>query len=180
MHKVCGHENDTLLIGRFQPFHKGHMEVVKKVASESSHLTIGIGSAQYSHTPDNPFTAGERYLMIAEALKSNGIDNFFIVPIEDLNRYSVWVSQVVSISPPFARVYSNNPLTRRLFEETGFEVKASPLYNRKEYAGTEVRKRMVKDKNWRSLVPEAVATIIDEIDGIERMKALFGGDGSDV
>ena len=179
MHTVRGHENDTLLIGRFQPFHRGHMEVVKKVASESDHLTIGIGSAQYSHTQDNPFTAGERYLMIAEALRSNGIRNFFIVPIEDLNRYSVWVSQVVSISPPFVRVYSNNALTRRLFQEGGFDVKESPLYNRREYSGTEVRRRMVADKGWRELVPEAVATIIDQIDGIERMKALFG-DGNDV
>lgn len=174
MRIVRDHENDSLLIGRFQPFHKGHMEVVKKVAEESDNLTIGIGSAQYSHTLENPFTAGERYLMIAETLKAEGIKNFFIVPIEDLNRYSIWVSQVVSIAPPFVRVYSNNPLTKRLFFESGYEVRASPLFNRSEYSGTEVRNRMIEDKNWRSLVPDAVAKIVDEIDGVGRMKDLYG------
>jgi nicotinamide-nucleotide adenylyltransferase len=174
MRVAKGHENDSLLIGRFQPFHKGHMEVVRKIAEESDHLTIGIGSAQYSHTLENPFTAGERYLMIAESLRAEGIKDFFIVPIEDLNRYSVWVSQVVSIAPPFVRVYTNNPLTRRLFLEADFEVRASPLFNRSEYSGTEIRKRMTEGDGWRRLVPKEVAGIIDGIDGIGRMRALLG------
>jgi len=174
MRTAGGHENDSILIGRFQPFHKGHLEMVKKVAGESDRLTIGIGSAQYSHTPGNPFTAGERYMMISESLKDEGIDNFYIVPIEDLNRYSVWVSQVVSLSPPFAKVYSNNPLTKRLFFESGFDVRASPMFNRSEYSGTEVRRRMSAGTEWRSLVPDAVSRIIDSIGGIERMKDLSG------
>lgn len=174
MRAIRNHENDSLLIGRFQPFHKGHLEVVKKVAEESDHLTIGIGSAQHSHTPENPFTAGERYLMIADTLREEGIKNFYIVPIEDLNRYSVWVSQVISLSPPFVRVYSNNPLTRRLFFESGFEVRTPPLFNRSEYSGTEVRRRMAADEDWRSLVPKAVVRLVEEMDGIGRMKDLLG------
>lgn len=172
--KIGTHDNDSLIIGRFQPFHKGHLEVVRKVAGESDHLTIGIGSAQYSHTPENPFTAGERYLMIAESLRAAGISNFYIVPIEDLNRYPVWVSQVVSMTPPFSRVYSNNPLTKRLFFESGYDVRASPLFNRSEYSGTEVRRRMAMDEDWRSLVPGSVADLITEIDGIGRLKTLLG------
>ena len=89
----------SLVIGRFQPLHLGHMDVIRKCAEESDHLTIGIGSAQYSHTTENPFTAGERYLMIEETLKDEGIKNYSIVPVEDLNRYSVWVSHVVSMCP---------------------------------------------------------------------------------
>ena len=107
----------SLVIGRFQPLHNGHMEVLRKCAEESDHLIVGIGSAQISHDPDNPFTAGERYMMISESLKAEGITEFSIVPVEDLNRYSVWVAHVVSMVPPFKRVYTNNPMTRRLFEE---------------------------------------------------------------
>ena len=107
-----GYENYSLMIGRFQPFHEGHLEVVRKCARESDNLTIGIGSAQYSHYPDNPFTAGERYLMIRNTLDDQGIDNYCIVPIEDLNRYSVWVAHVASMSPPFHYVYSNNQIGR--------------------------------------------------------------------
>ncbi|MBQ7978330.1 MAG: nicotinamide-nucleotide adenylyltransferase [Candidatus Methanomethylophilaceae archaeon] len=169
------YDNFSLVVGRFQPLHKGHMDVIRKCAEESEHLTIGIGSAQYSHTPENPFTAGERYMMINKTLRDEGIDNYSIVPIEDLNRYPVWVSHVVSLVPPFKRVYSNNPLTRRLFQEAGFEVRASPLYNREIFSGTEIRRRIVNNEEWRSLVPSPVADVIDAIDGVERLKQISSG-----
>ena len=169
------YDNFSLVVGRFQPLHKGHMDVIRKCAEESEHLTIGIGSAQYSHTPENPFTAGERYMMINKTLRDEGIDNYSIVPIEDLNRYPVWVSHVVSLVPPFKRVYSNNPLTRRLFQEAGFEVRASPLYNREIFSGTEIRRRIVNNEEWRSLVPAPVADVIDAIDGVERLKQISSG-----
>ncbi|MDR0887879.1 MAG: nicotinamide-nucleotide adenylyltransferase [Candidatus Methanoplasma sp.] len=168
--------NYSLVIGRFQPLHNGHLEVIRKCAAESEYLTIGIGSAQYSHETNNPFTAGERYLMIDEALRDEGISNVFIVPIEDLNRYSVWVSQVKSLSPPFANIYSNNPLTRRLFSEAGYKIRDSPLYNRDVYSGTSVRDKIIAGEEWRSLVPPATARIIDEIDGVERLREISRAD----
>ncbi|MDY0294054.1 MAG: nicotinamide-nucleotide adenylyltransferase, partial [Candidatus Methanomethylophilaceae archaeon] len=168
-------EGYSLVIGRFQPLHRGHLEMIRQCAADSEHLTIGIGSAQYSHDPENPFTAGERYEMISETMREEGVGNFCIVPVEDLNRYSVWVAHVVSMSPPFSAIYSNNPFTRRLFQEAGFDVKDSPLYNRAVYSGTEVRRRMLADEDWRSLVPNAVAEFIDTIDGVNRLKDIAGG-----
>ncbi|MDD2626241.1 MAG: nicotinamide-nucleotide adenylyltransferase [Candidatus Methanomethylophilus sp.] len=168
----------SLVIGRFQPLHKGHMDVIRKCAAESDHLTVGIGSAQYSHEPENPFTAGERYCMIDEALHDAGVDNYSIVPIEDLNRYSVWVSHVVSMCPPFSVVYSNNPFTRRLFVEAGYEVRASPMYDRAIYSGTEVRRRMVHGTDWESLVPPAVVEVIDSIDGVGRVREISQRDSA--
>ena len=169
------YDNFSLVVGRFQPLHKGHMDVILKCAEESDHLTIGIGSAQYSHTPENPFTAGERYMMINKALRDEGIGNYSIVPIEDLNRYPIWVAHVVSLVPPFRRVYSNNPLTKRLFQESGFEVRDSPLYNRDVFSGTEIRRRIINDEEWRTLVPSAVAEVIDAIDGVNRIKQISSG-----
>lgn len=168
-------KTNGLLIGRFQPLHKGHLEVIRKISSECDTFIIGIGSAQYSHVPDNPFTSGERYDMIYHALREAGIDNAVMVPIEDMHIYSLWVSKVRSICPPFSVVYSNNPSTKRLFLEAGFEVRGSPLYNRSEYSGTEVRRRMIEGGDWRSLVPDSVARIIDNIDGVARLKAVGGG-----
>ncbi|MCK5309571.1 MAG: adenylyltransferase/cytidyltransferase family protein, partial [Thermoplasmata archaeon] len=51
-----------LIIGRFQPFHKGHFEVLKEIAGQVDKLIIGIGSADESYTFEDPFTAGERHL----------------------------------------------------------------------------------------------------------------------
>jgi nicotinamide-nucleotide adenylyltransferase len=163
----------ALVIGRFQPFHKGHLEVVRTIAKECESVTIGIGSAQYSHTLDNPFTAGERHLMISRSLRDDGLADLSIVPIVDINRYAVWVSHVVSMVPPFKAVYSNNPLTKRLFSEAGYEVRASPLFNRDLYSGTEIRRRMVSGERWEHLVPEAVAEVIRDVNGLDRMRDLM-------
>jgi nicotinamide-nucleotide adenylyltransferase len=161
-----------LVIGRFQPFHKGHLEVIRIIAKECSSIVVGVGSAQYSHTYENPFTAGERYLMISRSLRDDGMSDFSIVPIVDINRYAVWVSHVVSMVPAFQVVYSNNSLTRRLFSEAGYEVKASPLFNREVYSGTEIRRRMITGEDWRGLVPPAVAQVIEDIKGVQRMREL--------
>lgn len=169
-----GYDNYSLMIGRFQPFHEGHLEVVRKCAQESDNLTIGIGSAQYSHSCSNPFTAGERYLMIRNTLDAEGIDNYCIVPIEDLNRFSVWVAHVASMSPPFRYVYTNNQFTRRLFEEAGYDTRDSPMYNRDIYSGTEVRRRMIAGEDWKGLLPDPVVEVIEEIDGVGRIMDISG------
>ena len=47
-------------IGRFQPYHYGHQAVLEQIAGSVDEIVIGVGSAQVSHTLDNPFTAGEK------------------------------------------------------------------------------------------------------------------------
>lgn len=53
-----------LFVGRFQPFHLGHLMAIKDVLEEVDELVIVIGSAQCSHDVDDPFTAGERLVMV--------------------------------------------------------------------------------------------------------------------
>ncbi len=163
----------ALMIGRFQPFHLGHLQVIETITKESDYTIVGIGSAQYSHTFENPFTAGERHLMISRSLKEAGLEHLFLVPLVDINRYSIWVSHVESLVPPFDAIYSNNPLTRRLFNEAGYEVRESPLFNREQYSGTEIRRRMLEGEEWEHLVPDAVSRTIHEIDGVERINDLM-------
>ncbi len=166
-----------LLIGRFQPFHKGHIYVVKKVLKEVDELILCIGSAQLSHTLTNPFTAGERLMMIANSLAENGIEkHYYIIPIQDVNNNSLWVSHVRSLTPPFAKVYSGNTLVKRLFSEVGVKVTTPPLFNRKEYSGTEIRRRMLKGEPWEDLVPKAVIRVVKEVQGIKRLYDLVKSD----
>ncbi|HIH35636.1 MAG TPA: adenylyltransferase/cytidyltransferase family protein, partial [Methanosphaera sp.] len=61
--------NRGLLIGRMQPVHKGHISVIKDTLKEVDELIIGIGSSDKSHTNSNPFTGGERILMLTKALR---------------------------------------------------------------------------------------------------------------
>ena len=158
-------------IGRFQPYHEGHHAMVDRIREDIDELVVGIGSADQSHTVRNPFTAGERIMMITKALAEFEMTTY-AVPIEDLNRNSVWVSHVQSMSPNFDVAYSNNPLVVRLFEEAGIEVRQSPMFQREEFEGTEVRTRMAAGDDWASLVPRTVAEVIEEIEGVERIRRI--------
>ena len=160
----------AFFIGRFQPFHRGHLAMVKRILESNGEIIVGIGSAQYSHTGENPFTAGERYEMIKRALDAEGIHNYHIVPIPDTHVHSVWVSHVTSTVPRFDIVYTNSDLVVRLFREHDLKVLSPPLLDRERLSGTTVRHRMLKGEDWESLVPAVVAEYVKEIDGIERIR----------
>lgn len=165
------HVKRAFYIGRFQPFHLGHYSVITRIAKDVDELVIGIGSAQKSHELINPFTAGERIMMIRQALLDTDIVHYAI-PVEDLQRNSVWVSHIVSMTPPFDIVYSNNPLVIRLFEEAGIKVLQQPMYNRDGYSGREIRRRILEGEEWEHLVPSTVADILRDIDGVERLRQI--------
>ncbi|GAB3410911.1 nicotinamide-nucleotide adenylyltransferase [Haloparvum alkalitolerans] len=158
-------------IGRFQPFHDGHRHMVEEIATEVDELVLGIGSAGDSHSTRNPFTAGERVMMVTKAVEELDLTTY-VVPIEDLDRNSVWVSHVESMTPKFEVAYSNNPLVVRLFEEAGVEVRGSPMFNRDVLEGTELRERMIHGRDWESLVPEAVVNVIEEVGGVARIQRV--------
>jgi nicotinamide-nucleotide adenylyltransferase len=84
----------------------------------------------------------------------------------------LWVSAVEGYTPRFNIVYSNEPLTRRLFMEAGYKVTDVPFFDRKVYNSTFIREKMANDDSWTALVPTAVAEFIEEIDGVNRIRDL--------
>jgi nicotinamide-nucleotide adenylyltransferase len=166
--------NRGLYVGRFQPFHLGHLGAIKAVLKEVDELVIVIGSAQYSHNSNNPFTAGERLVMIRRALLEAKVDysKLWIVPVPDVHLHMLWVSAVEGYTPKFNVCYSNEPLTQRLFMEAGYPVKSIPLFDRKLYMSTIIREKMLKGDSWTELVPKSVADFINEIDGVNRLRDL--------
>jgi nicotinamide-nucleotide adenylyltransferase len=165
-------------VGRFQPFHLGHLNAIADVLKHADELVIVIGSAQYSHNSNNPFTAGERLVMVRRALEEGGIDysRTWIVPVPDVHLHMLWVSALEGYTPRFEVVYSNEPLTRRLFMEAGYKVKSIRLFERKVYSSTEIRQKMLKGEDWEKFVPKSVAAFIKEIDGINRLQDLNKSD----
>jgi nicotinamide-nucleotide adenylyltransferase len=166
--------NRGIFVGRFQPFHKGHIAVIKKIMNEVDELIIIVGSSQYSHTLDNPFTAGERITMIRMALEEERIQlsKIWIIPVPDVHQHALWVSQIKGYSPEFNIVYANEPLTRRLFLESGFRVKPMQLINRDDYMATKIRNQITTKGNWEELVPKSVAKYIKDIKGDRRIRDL--------
>jgi nicotinamide-nucleotide adenylyltransferase len=163
-----------LLVGRFQPFHAGHLEVVRylKGRRPDETLVFGIGSSEASYTPENPFTAAERAEMIERALREAGIAGWSTVPIPDIDRHPLWVAHVQELVPPFERVYTNNPLTHHLFQRAGVAVESTPLFRRETWQGTKIRSAILDEIPWKPFVPDAVAAYLDSIGGAERVRML--------
>lgn len=162
----------ALFIGRFQPLHKGHLKIIQNISKEYDEIIIGIGSSQYAHALENPFTVDERKTMITKTLEKNDVKNYRIVLIPDIHNPPKWVDHVISIISDFDIVITNSPLTKRLFSEKGYQVKKTPLYDRNKYSGEKIRKKIINNEPWEKLVPNQVYKIINNINGEERLRKL--------
>jgi len=161
---------NALFIGRFQPFHNGHLKVIKNISKKYNEVFIGIGSSQYGHTIENPFTNDERKLMIEKSLNKIGVKNYKILLIPDIHNPPKWVDHVLSIISNFDVVITNNNFTKQLFSEKGYVIKETPLYNKDKYSGEVIRSKIKNDEIWENLVPKEVSRIIKKIKGVNRIK----------
>ncbi len=183
----------ALFVGRFQPFHKGHLAAVEHIlqwcerksgqvarpsgvpldTSGRPEIILGVGSAQESHTAKNPLTAGERHLLVAGAMAAAGVrDRCFITSIPDIHNHGLWVAHVESLVPPFSVVFTNSRLDRRLFADRGYYMLPEFFQDRDTFTASEVRRRILTDGDWESLVPPAVARGLRDLDAIERIRHL--------
>ncbi len=151
---------------------------MKHVLTQVDEIVIIVGSAQSSHTLENPFTAGERITMIRLALKEAKVssDRYSAIPLPDAELHKVWVAHLMSQTPEFQVVFTNEPLTGRLLKEAGLRVEKIPLYQRDELTATEVRRRMLDDGDWEALLPKRVGAYIRKIGGEDRMRELAASD----
>ncbi len=170
----------VLFFGRFQPFHNGHLRVVEWLIDEQSfdELVILVGMASESHTPRNPFTAGERIWMIREALREAGIDLSRVITatLPTMEVHVGCAHYVLTHVPPVEAVATRNPVIARVFREAGVKVVKPPAYRRDVYRGEHIRRLIAEGGEWETLVPRAVARIIHEIDGVARLREIMSSD----
>jgi nicotinamide-nucleotide adenylyltransferase len=165
-----------LFIGRFQPFHLGHLATIKFALTHVQELVVVIGSAEKSHEKRNPFTAGERIRMIKGSLNSDDeVDSkrIVLIPVVDVDVHSLWTHYVDILVPRYEVVFTNDIFTSLLFKERGTKVLEPILHKRKELSATEIRLRMAKGGDWKKLVPLHTIRIIEDINGIARIKTIF-------
>jgi nicotinamide-nucleotide adenylyltransferase len=165
-----------LMTGRFQPFHMGHLSLVRQALSECDELVIVVGSAQFSFIEKDPFTAGERVLMINSVLAEAGVDlsRCYIIPVPNDENNARWLAGLRSQVPAFDVLYSGNDFVDLLAkaQEPSLVLRRPRFAKMKQYNGTNIRRLIVSGRPWKHLVPPAVAMVMEEVGGVERIRAL--------
>lgn len=163
-----------LFIGRFQPFHNGHFEAIKKLLSKYEEVIVVIGSSEDSYTKENPFTCGERIQMIRDSFSKNELPKLVIVPVPDVNDNRIWVDHLLMHIPEVNNVYSNNSLVKMLFSQHGILVKSIPFYEKEKHGGEIIRNLMAEnDNSWENKVPKKVATYLKAIEADKRIRKII-------
>jgi nicotinamide-nucleotide adenylyltransferase len=164
----------VLFIGRFQPFHLGHLSVAMAILEKEDKMIVGIGSSEQHDEPGNPFTSDEREKMVREALFAKGIseERFEIIPVRDINDFDKWTAHVERLVPSFYKIYTGSEIVRELYEKDGrYEIEGVDFVD--GVTGTSVRaKIVVDDMSWRSDVHSEVARLIDKFDGVGRIVGI--------
>ncbi len=167
-----------LMMGRFQPFHLGHLELVKQILDECDEVIIALTGSQFNYIEKDPFTSGERIEMIHQTLKENDIDLglCYIVAVENQFNVATWASYLKSSLPHFDKVYSGNDYVVMLLADSGYTVVTPKFFNRELYNATKIRQMIANDEQWKKLVPSSVSEIIKKINGVKRIKTIFQSD----
>lgn len=159
-----------LFIGRFQPFHKGHLLVIKGMTKVCGRIVIAIGSANEKPSPEHPFTVEERKEMIQRALQGENIIPLFdvsFVEVPDQASDAAWAKSVLETAGEVHMIWTGNEATRACFEGLGIELKT--IKEVPGISGKEIRSRLKTGGDWRSQVPDEVAAYLSEIHASERV-----------
>ena len=165
-------------MGRFQPFHSGHLNLAKQILDDCDEIIIAITSSQFNYLEKDPFTAGERIEMIHNSLKESSLDltRCFIVSIENQFNIATWASYLKSALPHFDRVYSGNNYVTMLLRDFGIDV-ATPIFlDRTQFNATKIRSMIISDENWKEYVPDSVYHFLKKINAKNRLAVISKSD----
>jgi len=169
-----------MIHGRFQPFHRGHLEYMRGAAERCDELWVGItnpdparvkpeASDLARHLPEsNPYSYGERLLMVKAAARDLGLeaDGVHVIPFP-VNEPELWPAYVPDGVTQFLRLFSawGGEKLERL-RDAGYEVVILDEGAEKEVSGAQVREALRLGEDWESLVPPGVATVLRALDRI--------------
>ncbi len=129
-----------------------------------------IGSSQESGTRDNPFSFSERKEMLKKSLA--GLKNCRIYGMPDVFDNFLWAKTILKITklnPAKTTVFTGNLWTKECFDAVKIKVCLHPLFFN-ELAATQIREKIRRGKEWKSLVPPQTRLFLRTINGEERIK----------
>jgi bifunctional NMN adenylyltransferase/nudix hydrolase len=85
----------SIFIGRFQPFHMAHLELVKEALNQAETAIVVIGSCKRAPSPRNPWNGEEREAMMRVALSPDENARVKVVMMRDyLYNDNMWLADI--------------------------------------------------------------------------------------
>jgi len=171
----------SLFIGRFQPFHIGHLADIKSIITKGEYCIITIAAANKVGTWRNPLTGDEREMILRETLAeeeklnpgSVPPDRYEIHQLADIDDDARWAQYVVDSLPKFNKIYSGSAFVRSFFEKNPqFETLPITfvLDNEGErLCATTIRKKVLKWEDYGDYIRPKTGEILDKLAFRERL-----------
>lgn len=120
---------DTLvLIGRFQPIHSAHLEIIKRCTALTEQLVIICGSANQPRTYKNPFTFDERRAMIQDASRNLNIRIAIEPNIDTIYNDQAWAVRVQAIVAKYVSPGTKTGIIGHKKDESSFYLDMFPQW----------------------------------------------------
>lgn len=161
----------AVVIGRFQPLHKGHAHLIDYTLERYDDVHVGIGIPDEEGSFDNPLTYAEREQVVEACY-----DDITIFGVEDQGDDTAWIAEVERYVPDGVEAVTGNDHVASCFEQGGYGVDhldEDDMLDRETYRGTRVREKAAEGDEWRHLVPDRAEDVLDDIGFGERVADLY-------
>lgn len=157
-----------VFIGRFQPFHLGHVSVINAALEHSKHVVVLVGSADEARSAYNPFTFQERKKMILNHFPNNVL----VLPIYDYPYNNTkWITGVQDAVHEAIDFFNINNANIGLFghskDHTSYYLKMFPQWgsmevpNYNDVSATPIREDFFAQKKIEN-IPQSTIDFLDE------------------
>ena len=167
-----------LIVGRFQPFHLGHLSMIRQGLEVCEKVKIVIGSSNRNFEQENPLTAEERLKILNLVISKEKWEGKILEVkfLKDVVDNLEWMESLVKISGKFEVVIGNDSLVSVLAKYKGYEIFRPKLSKREIWQATIIRQNIMEDKKWKSLVPEYELKLLEKFRLEERLRELAESD----
>lgn len=117
-----------MLIGRFQPFHNAHLEIIKRCTALTSQLVIVAGSAKQPRTYKNPFTFEERARMIKAATAGLSLNVYVEPNVDTIYNDQAWAVRVQGIHSKYQCLGTKTAIIGHKKDDSSFYLDMFPQW----------------------------------------------------
>jgi nicotinamide-nucleotide adenylyltransferase len=156
--------------GRFNPPHKGHLALIKRLKGKVGRLVIVIGCSELRNQKRNPFSGSERKRMLEAYLKELGIRGVQVVNLSNRGPYSHAIKNLLGKYGGFDVLFNDNKTVARLI---GKRAKVVSFKRIGTVSSTMIRDRIAHGGEWESLTGKSVARLIRRFDGVRRIRNAY-------